>query len=296
MSRIYISFVGILMGLADSVPGVSGSTITYILGIYEDFITAIYGITSIHGKSFKKAFIFLIKLMFGWIIGFLASVIILSIVVQNNIYEVTSLFIGLTIASIPLTMQDQFHAFKFSKTLYIILGFVFVLSIFLIGTFLNIESYIATISSPNILIYIYLLVIGFLTAMSFILPGISGSTILLIFGVYYFLLSIVREILTLNFAHVIYLTVFGVGLLLGLVISAKILRNFFNNAKTNIIYFIEGLLLGSLIPIVYAPTTISSELSPLNFNNLSYLFILIGMLILLGLEYIKRFNLKRNGN
>ena len=100
-------FRGFCMALADSVPGVSGGTIAFILGFYDKFITSldklVYG-----SKSEKKdALKFLIKLGIGWVIGMGSAIIVLTKLFESNIYEVSSLFLGMILLSIPLIIKTE---------------------------------------------------------------------------------------------------------------------------------------------------------------------------------------------
>lgn len=87
---------GFCMALADSVPGVSGGTIAFLLGFYDEFINSLNDMIGKDNTKRKAALIFLIKLGIGWVIGFGASVMVLSSLFQAHIYEISSVFLGLT--------------------------------------------------------------------------------------------------------------------------------------------------------------------------------------------------------
>ena len=89
---IILNFIrGFCMALADSVPGVSGGTIAFILGFYDDFINSLNTLVSKDPwEEKKKALIFLIKLGFGWIIGLGLSVVFLSSIFNDHIYAISS--------------------------------------------------------------------------------------------------------------------------------------------------------------------------------------------------------------
>ena len=102
-----INFIrGFFMSLADSVPGVSGGTIAFILGFYDDFIGSLNSLISKNSKEDKKqAIFFLIKLGIGWITGMVLSVLILSSIFDSHIYSISSLFTGFIIVAIPLSKK-----------------------------------------------------------------------------------------------------------------------------------------------------------------------------------------------
>ena len=109
---IYTIFGGFCMALADSVPGVSGGTIAFILGFYDNFIGSLH--TLFHGNLAEKktAIMFLLKIGAGWIVGFLMAVSLLADLFTTGIYEISSLFLGFVIAAIPLVISEEKDAIK----------------------------------------------------------------------------------------------------------------------------------------------------------------------------------------
>ena len=100
LEMILIFIGGFLMALADSVPGVSGGTIAFLLGFYDDFINSLSNLFSRRRETRIKALRFLVNLGVGWIIGFIMAVLILTTVFEKNIYAVSSLFLGFIVFSI----------------------------------------------------------------------------------------------------------------------------------------------------------------------------------------------------
>lgn len=103
---------GFCMALADSVPGVSGGTIAFLLGFYDEFINSLNDMIGKDNAKRKSALIFLIKLGIGWVIGFGASVMVLSSLFQVHIYEISSVFLGLTLFAIPLVVKEEWASIK----------------------------------------------------------------------------------------------------------------------------------------------------------------------------------------
>ena len=98
---------GFCMALADSIPGVSGGTIAFILGFYDEFVNALNNIIS--GSKIERinGFKFLSKIGIGWISGFILSVLFITNIFEKNIYEISSLFLGFIISSIPLIIKSE---------------------------------------------------------------------------------------------------------------------------------------------------------------------------------------------
>ena len=104
---IYTFLGGFFMALADSVPGVSGGTIAFIMGFYDEFITSLSDL--IRGKKEQRlaAVKYLLKLGVGWVIGMGLAVFMLSAVFTSHIYQVSSLFLGFVLASVPLVLVAE---------------------------------------------------------------------------------------------------------------------------------------------------------------------------------------------
>ena len=95
------------MALADSVPGVSGGTIAFILGFYDDFVNALNNLISSNKIDRIKALKFLAKIGIGWIAGFILSILFITSIFEKNIYQINSLFLGFIISSIPLIVKSE---------------------------------------------------------------------------------------------------------------------------------------------------------------------------------------------
>lgn len=176
-------FNGFLMALADSVPGVSGGTVAFILGFYDKFIASLDDLFRGNIEKKKKALVYLIKIGIGWVIGFLLAASVLSSLFHKEIYKLSSLFLGFIIFAIPIVIKTEKKEIKgkYKNILFFIIGLIVVIGITLLNTTggLNIS-----INNLNIVTIIYIFLSGALAISAMILPGISGSTILLIFGLY----------------------------------------------------------------------------------------------------------------
>lgn len=107
MKKFIINVIqGFSMALADSVPGVSGGTIAFVLGFYDKFINSLNALISKNGDK-KDAIKFLIKLGIGWLIGMASASLILSNLFETHIYQISSLFIGFIIFAIPLIIKEE---------------------------------------------------------------------------------------------------------------------------------------------------------------------------------------------
>lgn len=232
---------GIFMGLSDLVPGISGGTIALITGIYEKLITAIHDCFTLAQalllfkkktiiKTNKKIPYLFLLLVFGGI--FIAIVVgskgILYLLEHYYTYTI-SFFIGLIAAS---AIHLLTHIKKKKKNSYVYL---------LLGTLLGLSFlfFTPTITTPSLF---YLFISGFLAINALFLPGISGSFILLLLGVYEYMLEHIHTF----FSKPLPVLSFLAGAVLGTYTIARILRYLFKKHKNNTLYLLIGLLIGSL--------------------------------------------------
>lgn len=280
---------GLSMALADSVPGVSGGTIAFIMGFYEQFLTAIHQFFGKDRALRKDAARYLVKFAVGWCMGMGASVLVLSHVFENHIYFMSSLFLGLTVAAIPFILHEEQESLKgkYYNVIFTILGAVLVISL---TVFRAEAGTIGTISfqSLSILQYGYLVVSGVFAISAMLLPGVSGSTLLLILGVYIPTIHAVKEVLHLHMQYLPGILALAAGVAIGVVFAAKIIRKALCNFRSQMVYLILGLMIGSLYAILMGPTTLDIPKPPVDFSSFSIIAFVIGVVILGGLEWIRQ--------
>lgn len=275
------------MALADSMPGVSGGTIAFILGFYEELLESVNSVVS-NTKDKKKSLVFLFKLLVGWVIGMVISVTFLSNMFEKEVYFLSSLFIGLTSASIVYIIINQRRLIE-KKLAYLGLTLGGIVLVVLIST---LRGHIASKGSfdfaqLNMLEYIYIFFTGSIAISAMVLPGISGSTLLLIFGVYIPIISSLENLIKFRFNDLTGLLAFAGGIVFGLIFSVRMIRNAFKKHRSKMIYFIIGLTMGSIYAIINGPTTLSTPRSALSLANFRPLGFIMGVCILLGLEALK---------
>ena len=280
-------FNGMIMALADSVPGVSGGTIAFILGFYDKFIEALHEFFEGEKGERKPAFFYLLKLGLGWVFGLLLSIFFLSELFQSEIYFMSSVFLGLTTMSLPFVIKNEGEILKKHKNnfYFIFIGIIIVaLLVYFRGKSKLIGNF--DLINPNIFEYFYLFIAGAVAISVMVLPGISGSSILLIAGVYIPIVEAVGEVLRFNFEKILPLFVMSLGILFGIFMSIRIIRDRMRKSRDKMLYLIVGMIIGSLYAIVMGPTTIGGNL-PLSLETFSLLGFFIGIVILFILEIIK---------
>lgn len=280
---------GFLMAIADSVPGVSGGTIAFILRQYDNFIGAISGLTN--KDTYKQSINYLLRWGAGWIIGFVLTIFSISSLMVQYPYEVCSVFLGFIAISIPLiAVREKENLTKFYNIIFLILGAGLVY--FISSSSSGLLSFNS--DAMNFQSYIYLFISGFIAITAMLLPGISGSTVLMIFGVYFYVIESIKQILTLNFSPFFSLVAVGLGILSSAVLSTKAIKYSLENYRGQMVYLIMGLMIGSIYSIIVGPTTMetATPMAAMSLSTFNIGFFLIGV-ALIGLLELVSAKLKR---
>lgn len=280
---------GFCMALADSVPGVSGGTIAFVLGFYDEFIGSLYFLTHGTREQKKSGLRFLMKLGLGWIIGMGSSVQILASLFTTHIYELSSLFMGLSVFSLPVIVKEEKDSLKqLSGLPFFLLGVVVVMAVTYFnptgGQGANVE-----IAHLTPLLAGYIFVCAMIAICAMVLPGISGSSMLLIFGLYMPIISAIKEFTHLNLSYFPVLAIFGLGVLTGIIGIIKIVKNALDNHRSAMVYFILGLMIASLYAIKVGPTTLKVPQPAMTWDTFYILWFCMGGVFLAALNGLKAF-------
>lgn len=275
MLNIYIK--GILLGIANIIPGVSGGTLALILKIYYKIINSISEILKL--TEIKKNLMFLTILATGMLTSILlAAKIFKAYAFDNGIIEalLIAFFIGLTFGSMltlkPEISKETNSKKKIFKHLLFWIGMAIIV-IFLIIKESNIQLQ-STIPKDKNSIKYYLLLIssGAISGASMILPGISGSAVLLLFGFYKEIILIISEF------NITLIAMFTTAVTIGIVTSILIIKKIIDNQLNNFIYLSRGLIFGSILQMILIVLKLNYKISFTSFTSLGTSFIL-GMFI-----------------
>ncbi|WP_252254218.1 DUF368 domain-containing protein [Clostridium sp. ZBS12] len=293
-----INFIrGFCMALADSVPGVSGGTIAFILGFYDKFINSLSNVIS--GKKEEKieAVKFLFKLGIGWVVGFVSSVLFLTSIFDKEIYKISSLFIGFIIFAIPIIIKEEKSSIinRYKNIFFSIIGVFIVVLISYFNPVAGSESAAGmSLDRLTLDLGIYIFIVAMIAISAMVLPGISGSTLLLIFGLYAPIMNAVKEVLKFNFDYLLVCFVFGFGVLFGILITIKGVKYLLSNYRSQTIYLILGLMIGSIYAVFMGPTSLEVPKPPMNLHTFNIIFFIIGGGIILLLQKLKYYLENKN--
>ena len=282
------AFHGFCMALADSVPGVSGGTIAFILGFYDRFINSLHGLFRGDAAERKDSFHYILKLGIGWVIGMGSCVVLLSSLFEQNIYFMSSLFLGLTVCSIPFVAAAERESLKDLRSAWFLLvGVVAVVGLTMLRSH---TDGLGAISYAQLqpLQFVYLFFSGAVAITAMVLPGISGSSILLIAGVYLPTIQAVHSLMGLQLNVLPGLCALGLGVLAGVGFSISAIRAALQDHRSAMVWLILGLMVGSLYAIANGPASLDVSLPPLSLATVRLPAVAIGVVILLALEGLKK--------
>ncbi|MBP3502036.1 MAG: DUF368 domain-containing protein [Clostridia bacterium] len=276
------------MALADSVPGVSGGTIAFLLGFYDKFIGSLDDLFRGKIEEKKTALKFLIKIGCGWLIGFLIAATVLSSLFNEHIYTMSSLFLGFILLAIPVFIREEKNVLKgkYKNLIFTVIGIAVVVGITILNSAggINMDA-----NNLNIGTMIYIFIAAMIAITAMILPGISGSTLLLIFGLYIPIMTKVKALLTLDFSALPILIVFGLGIITGILVFTKLIRKCLEKYRSQTIYTVLGMMVGSMYSIVMGPTTLEVPQVAMNFSTFNIIAFIIGGFMIAGLELLKKY-------
>ena len=279
---------GFCMALADSVPGVSGGTIAFILGFYDRFLNALHSLFGKDADARKSAVIYLLKLGLGWIFGMGACVLTLSRLFEAHIYFMSSLFLGLTLASFPFVLRAEKKSLRGQERYapFALFGLLLVVLLTLLRA--NTVGVAIRFAGAPVWMLGYIFLSGAVAITAMVLPGISSSTILLIAGVYLPAIQAIRAFLGFDFSVFPGLCALGLGMIAGVGLSIHAIRAALRKYRSQMVWMILGLMAGSLYAIVMDPAGLDAPQPPVSFETFDLPGFALGVAILLGLELLRK--------
>lgn len=280
---------GFCMALADSVPGVSGGTVAFIMGFYDEFIGSIHDLVFRGMEEKKKALGYLVKLGIGWAVGMILAVLVLTSLFESHIYVVSSVFVGFIAGSIPLVIIEEKESFKKnipSGVISLLVGAAVVVLVSWLNNG-NASSSGMDLSLFSFTQAVKLFFIGMVAISAMFLPGISGSTLLLVFGAYIPVMTALRKVLSLELSYVPCLIFFVLGIVAGAVSVVKIIKFCLDRFHSQTMYAIVGMMIGSFYAIYLGPTTLTPARPALSISTFSWIGCIAGVVLVLVLQAVK---------
>jgi len=268
--------VGILVGAASWLPGISGGVVAVLFGVYERLIDDVNNIRT----KIREDFWFLVTLLAGIVVGLLIIVYVIDYMMSIYLMITMFFFVGLIIGQLPdlVKITRRGEPTRMSHVGWLAVGLAVMIVILVVELCFTDESGEDVIEGAGLLMGMTLsFIAGAVYAVSKIVPGISGATVMLVLGLYVWMNTIIKQF------DLVYLLPFGIGFIIAVFAFAKVMGYILKNHHHPIYYFIIGLTVGSII-VILALTDV---------NGLTDVLIgcaaaAVGIVISLGLSMIKR--------
>lgn len=240
--------VGAGIGCAVIVPGISGGTIALVTGAFKKIVGAVDKLLS---KLFFKNLLILIPFGIGAILAIAALYFPITLAFEHCMLAIVCLFAGFMIGSIPSVtdkIKDQKPSYK--EVLFASVGFLLVISFGLLSLKFNLNNVVQeTFDNNNWYLYPIILTVGIISSTGLIVPGFSGSMLLMVIGFYDKILNLVKQIATQPGLSILRLFTFAIGVFLGFVCFSKLMKKMFERFPRQTNFVVLGFLLGSIIAI-----------------------------------------------
>lgn len=255
MNMIQLLLIGIAIGMANVIPGVSGSTMAVVFNIYDSFVNAI----TLNIKKLWKNRRFVIPVVGGMALGVLIFSKLITVLYEHFPVQTNYFFTGLIIGSIPMlftfmTKTEDGEKLSVKKTVSVVLcalaGFAILLGFDLLGTRVDAAKEMSRdLPLWTLPLALQIFAAGFVGAIAMIIPGISGSLLMLIMGVYPIIMKSIPSLFVpeMTLKALFLLLPNGLGVLAGLLCGAWLIKNLLKVAPNQTYALIFGLIAGSAI-------------------------------------------------
>lgn len=248
---------GLVIGIANIIPGVSGGTMMVILNVFDKIVGAV----SDFRKNPKKNALFLLQILAGAVIGIVLFSKAITYMLLHHAMITNFFFLGLIVGSVPLVLrnafaksdsaQNQKHRINISSIVVFLICFLLLVVIAFFPAEETLSAATVTIDFPMIL---RLFFGGALAAIAMIIPGVSGSFVMVLLGIYSLVAGAASVVFPIRIDQWIHVLLpigipAGLGILLGLIIGSKVINLLLKHFNKQTYFGILGLLLGSLFDI-----------------------------------------------
>lgn len=249
---------GILIGIANIIPGVSGGTMAVSLGIYDKLISSVSNLL----KDWKKSLVTLLPIILGCGIGIVGFTYAIEYLLSHHTFVTCMAFVGLILGGIPiLSISLKKELAKTSSKIGIsgILAFMFLFAVAVFLPMMNAEDEVLKTfhATPGVMAALFF--VGIIASATMVIPGVSGSLVMMILGYYYGIINTIKSFLdalkAFDMAGLIHgfalLMPFGIGVLLGIFLIAKLITFLFEKFGIQTYCAILGLIIASPFAIFY---------------------------------------------
>ena len=235
---------GFILGVANVIPGVSGGTLAVSLGLYERVLECV---TTLF-KKFKENLTFIMPIALGIGVAILSTSKLVTYALTNFKAQTIFLFVGLIFGGISLIMKKVKGQKSFFNICVLCIVFIFVLGL----NFVKTDTFSISFTNMKLIDYVLLALVCFIASAAMVIPGISGSFVLMVFGYYEKIMATISHLTTFkNIGQdLIIITVFGIGVLLGILFMAKLITKLIEKNEVRTYFAIMGFVLSSIVVLL----------------------------------------------
>lgn len=280
MTFIMDMIKGIMIGIANIIPGVSGGTMAVSLGIYDKLIGSVSSLL----ENWKKSLLTLLPIILGCGIGIVGFTYAIEYLLSEHTFVTCMAFVGLILGGVPVlvgTLRREMRHRRRSIGLGGGLAFILLFAVAVFLPMLSTGEEVLKTFSPTPMTLISLFLVGVIASATMVVPGVSGSLVMMILGYYYGIINTIKNFLealkALDMAGLLHGTLllapFGIGVLLGIFLIAKLITFLFKRYAVQTYCAILGLIAASPFAIFYN-TGLFQEL-----KNLTPLTVILGVAV-----------------
>ena len=240
--KISLIIKGFILGVANVIPGVSGGTLAITMGIYEELIEVI----SHFFKNIKKNLKFIIPLGIGAVLSVLIMSKLITLSLDKFPFATTLFFIGLIVGGVPLIAKTVKNE---KLNIVNILVFLLTFGLVMVMTFCQTGTNNIDITNINPIMMLILFLVGLIAAATMVIPGVSGSFVLMLLGFYKPVMGTISKLTDFSLLghNLMVLIPFGIGVLVGIVLVAKLIEFLLAKFRIATYYGILGFVISSII-------------------------------------------------
>lgn len=278
MTFIMDMIKGIMIGIANIIPGVSGGTMAVSLGIYDKLIGSVSSLL----ENWKKSLLTLLPIILGCAVGIVGFTFAIEYLLSAHTFVTCMAFVGLILGGVPVlvgTLRREMRHRRRSIGLGGGLAFFLLFAVAVLLPMLSTGEEVLKTFSPTPMTLVSLFLVGVIASATMVVPGVSGSLVMMILGYYYGIINTIKNFLealkALDMAGLLHGTLllapFGIGVLLGIFLIAKLITFLFKRYAVQTYCAILGLIAASPFAIFYN-TGLFLEL-----KNLTPLTVILGV-------------------
>lgn len=237
---------GAILGSSTLVPGLSAGTFAVVLGIYEKLIGVVSNLT----KDLKNNILYVLPIGLGAVIAMLLGSNVVSYLLEHYHLATMLLFLGVIIGGIPLLFRRvKGHEKEPVNIIVFLIAFALIIIMYVV----NANTNNIDLSNINIMGYVKMVIVAAVSAAAMIIPGVSGSFMLMLFGYFEPIINTVKDLKNMSLLthNLSILIPFGIGVIVGILLISKVINYLLKHHEAKTFSAVLGFVIASIVTIVW---------------------------------------------